>query len=272
MPSRTSPNDRATSTRANARSPRIAAGAAPGRQRPAAEWPAPRDTRRFERPRTLPGVATICRSSSRSSKKTFNVSRSSSVTRPRTQARSSNKALADLQAVQASARLGYGADAILRGAGTQVAATDTVTTSALRDLQRGTEQAQALANEEAVAGQQTAPDPNAELVAQLQTLRRQLAELTQQARPEQNGKRGQQAGRARTRSAEPAEPAGSARPGSARPARVRARRMPPAATSGGQFGSRDGGDYGSGGGGRVVRSAPRRRLGSAQSRVLAEPR
>jgi hypothetical protein len=103
-----------------------------------------------------------------------------------------NKALADLQAVQAGARLGYGADAILRGAGAQVAATDTVTTSALRDLQRSTEEAQALANKEAVAGQQTEPDPNAELVAQLQALRRQLGELTQQAGQGANGQQAQQ--------------------------------------------------------------------------------
>jgi hypothetical protein len=101
------------------------------------------------------------------------------------------KALADLQAVQAGARLGYGADAILRGAGAQVAATDTVTTSALRDLQRGTEEAQALANKEAVAGQQTEPDPNAELVAQLQALRRQLSDLTQQQQAGQNAQGGQ---------------------------------------------------------------------------------
>ncbi|MEO8467021.1 MAG: hypothetical protein ABI640_16935 [Gammaproteobacteria bacterium] len=101
-----------------------------------------------------------------------------------------NKALADLQAVQAGARLGYGADAILRGAGAQVSATDTVTTSALRDLQRSTEEAQALANKEAVAGQGGTPDPNAELVAQLQSLRRQLSDLTQQAG--QNGQGNQQ--------------------------------------------------------------------------------
>src|SRR5207248_679729 len=83
---------------------------------------------------------------------------------------------------QAGARLGYGADAILRGAGAQVSATDTVTTSALRDLERSTEEAQALANKEAVAGQGGTPDPNAELVAQLQSLRRQLADPEQQAR------------------------------------------------------------------------------------------
>jgi hypothetical protein len=57
-------------------------------------------------------------------------------------------------------------------------------------LQRSTEEAQALANKEAVAGQGGTPDPNAELVAQLQSLRRQLADLTQQAG--QNGQGNQQ--------------------------------------------------------------------------------
>jgi hypothetical protein len=106
-----------------------------------------------------------------------------------------NEALADLQSTQAGARLGFGAEAILRGAGAQVAATDAVTTSALRDLERNTEEALALATEEAVAGEQAAPDPNAELVAELQNLRRQLAELTEQqqaqARQGQGGEQGQ---------------------------------------------------------------------------------
>ena len=79
--------------------------------------------------------------------------------------------------MQTGARLGYGGDAILRGAGAQVAATDAVTTSALRDLQRNTEEAQALANSEAVAGERAEPDPNAELRAEMQNLRRQLNEL-----------------------------------------------------------------------------------------------
>ncbi len=103
-----------------------------------------------------------------------------------------NQALADLQSVQTGARLGYGAQAILRGAGAQVAATDAVTTSALRDLQRNTEEARALANAEAVEGQRVEPDPNAELRAELQDLRRQLAELSQ--RQGQSGS-GQQQGR-----------------------------------------------------------------------------
>jgi hypothetical protein len=91
-----------------------------------------------------------------------------------------NDALAELQSQQATARLGFGADAILSGRGAQVAATESITTSALRDLQRNTEEALALATREAVAGEQQAPDPNAELVAEIQSLRRQLAELTRQ--------------------------------------------------------------------------------------------
>jgi hypothetical protein len=91
-----------------------------------------------------------------------------------------NDALSDVQAKQTSARLGVGADAILRGLGDRVAATDSVTTSALRDLQRDTEEALTRANEEAVAGEQQVADPNAELVAELQALRRQLSEIAQQ--------------------------------------------------------------------------------------------
>jgi hypothetical protein len=102
-----------------------------------------------------------------------------------------NQALADLQSVQAGARLRYGAEMILRGAGAQVAATDAVTTSALRDLQRDTEEAQALANAEIVAGQRAEPDPNAELRAQIQDLRRQLAKLAQGQVPGRNAQGGQ---------------------------------------------------------------------------------
>ena len=133
-----------------------------------------------------------------------------------------NQALADLQSVQTGARLGYGGDAILRGAGAQVAATDAVTTSALRDLQRNTEEAQALANAEAVAGERTEPDPNAELRAEIQNLRRQLNEITQQQGQAQNGQ---------------GQPGQEAQQGQAGPARVKAssraraaRRPTPAAT------------------------------------------
>jgi hypothetical protein len=99
--------------------------------------------------------------------------------------------LSDLQRAQASARLAFAAEYIRQGAAPQVAATDSVTTSALRDLQRSTAEALALANQEAVAGQRQAVDPNAELVAEIQSLRRQLAELTQQ-QPGQGGQQGQQ--------------------------------------------------------------------------------
>jgi hypothetical protein len=70
----------------------------------------------------------------------------------------------------------------------------------LRDLQRHPEAAQALANAEAVEGQQIEPDPNAELRAELQNLRRQLSELQQgqgqngQGQPGQQGQPGGQQG------------------------------------------------------------------------------
>jgi hypothetical protein len=151
-----------------------------------------------------------------------------------------NKALADLQAVQAGARLGYGADAILRGAGAQVSATDTVTTSALRDLQRSTEEAQALANKEAVAGQGGAPDPNAELVAQLQSLRRQLADLTQQAG--QKGQGDQQGQQGQGQQGQPGQQGQGQQAGQGQ-ANANGGNQP-----GGQFGQ-NGGSLGPGGGG-----------------------
>jgi hypothetical protein len=102
-------------------------------------------------------------------------------------------ALTNLQTTQAGARLSVGADYIRSGRGAaQVAATESITTSALRDLQRSTEEALTLANQEAVGGEQLEADPNAELVAELQSLRRQLAELTQQQQPQlQELQRGQ---------------------------------------------------------------------------------
>ncbi|HUL81306.1 MAG TPA: hypothetical protein VL131_04145, partial [Gammaproteobacteria bacterium] len=106
-----------------------------------------------------------------------------------------NKALAEEQGKQTSARLSYGAEAILAGEGPRLAATETVTTSALRDLQRDTEAAAQQANEEAVAGQGKSADPNAELVAKLQSLRRQLSDLTQPPQQQQlpgPGQNGQQ--------------------------------------------------------------------------------
>jgi hypothetical protein len=156
-----------------------------------------------------------------------------------------NKALADLQAVQAGARLGYGADAILRGAGAQVSATDTVTTSALRDLQRSTEEAQALANKEAVAGQGGTPDPNAELVAQLQSLRRQLSDLTQQAN--QNGRGNQQGQPGQQGQGQQGQPGQQGQGQQAGEGQGQANANG-GAQPGGQFGA-NGGSFGPGGGG-----------------------
>ena len=107
-----------------------------------------------------------------------------------------NEALAGLQQSQAIVRLGYAADGIRQGAAAQVAATDAVTTSALRDLETETEQALALATREAVEGERAAPDPNAELVAEIQAVRRQLAMLTEAQNPGQQGQQGQQGQRA----------------------------------------------------------------------------
>ena len=87
-------------------------------------------------------------------------------------------ALADLQQSQVALRLLYAAEYIRRGAANQVAATEAVTTAALRDLERSTQEALALANREAVEGEQEELNPNAELIAELQALRRELAELT----------------------------------------------------------------------------------------------
>jgi hypothetical protein len=150
-----------------------------------------------------------------------------------------NQALADLQSVQTGARLGYGGDMILRGAATQAAAMDPVATSALRDLQRNTTEAQALASSEA-AGQGTETDPNAELRAQIQDLRRQLEELQQQPGQAQNGQ-GQQA-----QQGQPGQP-GAGQPGQqgqqGQPGQGNAQ-----ANAGGQVGDRNGG-FGPGGNG-----------------------
>jgi hypothetical protein len=111
-----------------------------------------------------------------------------------------NEALANLQQSQAIARLAIAGDYIRQGGAAQVAATEAVTTAALRDLEQGTDEALALATREAVAGESREPDPNAELVAELQALRRQLAQLTeaenaargQAGQPGQQGQQGQQ--------------------------------------------------------------------------------
>jgi hypothetical protein len=107
-----------------------------------------------------------------------------------------NQALANLQQSQAIARLAIAGDYIRQGAASQIAPIEAVTTSALRDLERDTDEALALATREAVSGEETEPDPNAELVAELQSLRRQLETLTQaeaeaNARAAQAGQPGQ---------------------------------------------------------------------------------
>ena len=91
-----------------------------------------------------------------------------------------NQALANLQQSQAIARLAIAGDYIRQGGAAQIAPTEAVTTSALRDLERDTDEALALATREAVSGEEAEPDPSAELVAELQSLRRQLAMLTQE--------------------------------------------------------------------------------------------
>ncbi len=145
---------------------------------------------------TSRSASTICRSSSRRSSKTSSASRSSTGARLRTRARSSTRRSPTSRASRRARGSAPARNAILRGGGAQVAATETVTTSALRDLQRGTEQAAQHANEEAVAGQGSKTDPNAELVAKLQSLRRQLSELNQPPQQQQlPGPNGQQSAR-----------------------------------------------------------------------------
>src|SRR5690606_28989379 len=89
-----------------------------------------------------------------------------------------DKSLTEVQQSQAGARLMAGGDAIRRGYAREVAATDAVTTAALRDLQQGTREARDLANREAVEGQRTAADPNQQLVSELRALRREMNDLT----------------------------------------------------------------------------------------------
>jgi hypothetical protein len=145
-----------------------------------------------------------------------------------------NETLTQLQQSQAIARLTYAADSIRRGAIPQVAATESVTTSALRDLQRGTEEALGIANREAVQGEQQQSTPNEELLAQLQALRRQLAEL-----PGSAAQGGPQAGEQQ------------GRPGQGQPGRGQPGQQGRQAQSGqgaAAGGDRLGGGYGGGGG------------------------
>jgi hypothetical protein len=120
-----------------------------------------------------------------------------------------NQALANLQQSQAIARLAIAGDYIRQGGAAQIAPTEAVTTSALRDLERDTDEALTLATREAVSGEEAEPDPNAELVAELQSLRRQLAALTQ-AEAEANAQAAQagQEGQGQAAGEQPGEQAG----------------------------------------------------------------
>src|SRR5690606_6946271 len=89
-------------------------------------------------------------------------------------------ALRRLQQAEALRRLAVAAELLREGYGMEAATMDTVTTSALRDLERQTQEALALAADEAVQGERIEPDPNAELLSELQALRRELDELTRQ--------------------------------------------------------------------------------------------
>ena len=180
------------------------------------------------------------------------------------------EALADLQAKQTSARFGYGAEASsrLRRASRRDGIGDT---SALRDLQRNTEEAHALANQEAVAGEQLNADPNAELVAELQSLRRQLAELTQQQQQQlqqQSCSAGKRASRAKSSRASKASKVQGQQGG--RSARRRAKRRPTGRRQLPRWRVRAA-QRAVRRSGRLVRPAARRRVGSAQSGGLAEP-
>jgi hypothetical protein len=125
-----------------------------------------------------------------------------------------NQALANLQQSQAIARLAIAGDYIRQGAAAQIAPIEAVTTSALRDLERDTDEALALATREAVSGEETEPDPNAELVAELQSLRRQLEALTQ-AEAEANARAAQagQEGQGQAAGEQPGQQAGGQQPG-----------------------------------------------------------
>jgi ribosomal protein L29 len=99
--------------------------------------------------------------------------------------------LADLQRSQAIARLGDAAQYIRYNRAQDIAPYEGITTNALDDLQRGTERALALASREAGEGVDPEPDATSELLAELQTLRRELAQLRAAAEPGQPGQPGQ---------------------------------------------------------------------------------
>ena len=180
-----------------------------------------------------------------------------------------NKALTDEQSKQTSTRLQLGAEAILGGGGMQVAATEAVTTSALRDLQRGTEQAAQHANDEAVAGQGGKADPNAELVAKLQSLRRQLSDLTQppqqQQLPGPNGQNAQSGQNGQNPNGQQAGQQGQPGQGQQGQASNGGNGQPNAA-GGNQLGGAYGNAYGIGGGGARGWYDPRRGVWDPRNR------
>ncbi len=113
--------------------------------------------------------------------------------------------LVDLQQSQAIARLGDAATRIRYGGALEAAALEGITTTALDDLQRGTERALALASRESREGLQPEPDPTAELLAELQSLRRELAQARQAGDQSQQGQGGQP-GQGQAQGGQPGQP------------------------------------------------------------------
>ncbi len=90
--------------------------------------------------------------------------------------------LTRLQQSQAIAILRDAGEAIQRGAAARVAAThEPITTSALQELQQGTQEAFSLATREVVEGSESEVSPSAVLLEELQALRRELNNLTEEA-------------------------------------------------------------------------------------------
>ncbi len=113
--------------------------------------------------------------------------------------------LIDLQQSQAVARLGDAATRIRYNAVLEAAALEGITTTALDDLQRGTERALALASRESREGLQAEPDPTAQLLAELQSLRRELAQASQAGEQSQQGQGGQP-GQGQAQGGQPGQP------------------------------------------------------------------
>src|SRR5690606_24208641 len=97
--------------------------------------------------------------------------------------------------------------------GVEAAATDAVTTSALRDLEQRTREALDRASEEAVAGGRLERDPNAELIAELRALRRELDDLTRRPGDPLDPRAGQAGGQAANERGQPGQPGQQGEPG-----------------------------------------------------------